>query len=331
MARKTYKNKFVTEELIEQINPINKKLVEKFLREKSTRCSGKTILAYQSDSNIFMVWNLLHNDNKLFTDIRKLELAEFFSFVADEMRVGSSRANRLRSFLSSLSIFIEKFYDTEYPNFHSIILKTIESAPKELRREKTILSNEQVNDLLEYFSKENKVIACWLALAVFSGSRFSELLRFTVDLIDESNTAFEDLFLETTHPVQTKGRGRSGKMLYKYILKDKFMPFYKEWLVEREGIMKKNNQEHNSIFIKTDGTPATDVTARYWVSLIEKRLGMSFYPHACRHFVVTEFARKKIPSQLIQSLIGWSSESMVSLYTDLTTKDTQWPELKALK
>jgi site-specific recombinase XerD len=95
--------------------------------------------------------------------------------------------------------------------------------------------------------------------------------------------------------------------------------------------MDKNSQEHDSFFIKSDGTPATDVTARYWVSLIEKRLGIPFYPHACRHFVVTEFARKKIPSQLIQSLIGWSSESMVSLYTDLTTKDTEWPELNALR
>jgi site-specific recombinase XerD len=331
MSRKTFKNKFVTLELIEQINPINKKLVERFLREKSTRSSKTTIKAYESDSNIFMVWNLLNNENKLFTDVKKLELAEFFSFVADEMKVGSSRANRLRSFLSSLSIFIEKFYDTEYPNFHSIVLKTIESAPKELRREKTILSNEQVTDLLEYFSKENKAIACWLALAVFSGARFAELLRFTTDLLDENNTAFGDLFLETTHPVQTKGRGRSGKMLYKYIIKDKFMPFYKDWLIERERIMKENNQEHLSIFIKTDGTPATDTTARYWVSLIEKRLGSSFYPHACRHFVVTEFARKKIPSQLIQSLIGWSSESMVSLYTDLTAKDQDWSELDALR
>jgi site-specific recombinase XerD len=331
MPRKTFKKVFVTEELISQINPENKNLVKRFIKEKSNRSSKTTLPAYQSDSNIFFVWNLLYNDNKLFTEIKKIEFADFFSFVVDEMQVGASRQNRLRSFLSSLSNFIEKFYDAEYPHFKNIVLKTIESAPKEPRREKTILSNEQVTDLLEYFSKENKAIACWLALAVFSGARFAELLRFTTELLDENNTAFGDLFLETTHPVQTKGRGRSGKMLYKYIIKDKFMPYYKAWLLEREEIMKKNSQEHNSIFIKQDGSPASDTTARYWVSLIEKRLGMPFYPHACRHFTVTEFARKKIPSQLIQSLIGWSSESMVTLYTDLSAKDMVWDELQNLK
>src|SRR5574343_877384 len=101
MARKTYRKVIVTEELLQQVNPENKKLVERFLKEKSTRTSEVTIKNYKSDSNIFFVWNLKYNDNKLFTDIKKLELSDFFSFTIEELKWGSARNNRVRSFLSS--------------------------------------------------------------------------------------------------------------------------------------------------------------------------------------------------------------------------------------
>lgn len=331
MPRKTFKKVFVTEELISQINSENKKFVARFIKEKSTRSSKTTLPAYQSDANIFFVWNLLYNDNKIFTEIKKIEFADFFSFVVDEMQAGSSRQNRLRSFLSSLSNFIEKFYDSEYPNFKNIVLKTIESAPKEPRREKTILSESQVNDLLHYLSTVDSQRACWVALAAYSGSRFSELLRFTTDLLDENHTAFGDLFMETTRTVKTKGRGRDGKLLYKYILKDKFLPYYKKWLEDRSILMEKTGQSHNYIFINQDGTPATDSTARYWVSTIEKYLKVPFYPHCLRHHLVTEFSKKNIPPMLIKDLVGWSGLEMVSLYDDSSSKDKIWHELDALK
>jgi integrase len=331
MPRKTYRKLITTPELISQINIQNSQLAEKFLKEKATRSSPMTIKSYRCDLNLFFVWNLLNNDNKFFIDIKKLELANFFSFATDELQWGSSRCNRLRSTLSSFSIFIEKFFDSEYPQFHSIVLKTIESVPRNERREKTILTNEQVENLLAYLKETDSQIACWFALAVFSGSRFSELLRFDMQTIDENHTAFGDLFLETLKQVKTKGRGRSGKLLYKYILRERFLPYYKQWIENREKILKEKKQEHDFLFIKKDGTPANEGTARGWVSLIEKFLGVPFYPHSARHFIVTEFSRKNIPPALIQFLVGWSSISMVSLYDDRSAKDSEWKELENLR
>jgi site-specific recombinase XerD len=331
MTRKTFRMKIVTQELVRQINPENKKLVERFLKEKATRSSPTTVENYKSDADIFFVWNVLHNENKLFTEIKKLEFSDFFSFASNSMQWKSARMNRMRSFLSSLSQFIEKFLDDDYPTFRNIILKTIESSPKEAAREKTILSDEQVEKLLKYLGQNDTQKACWLALAAFSGSRFSELLRFTVDLLDANRTAFGDLFLETTKPIKTKGRGKDGKLLHKYILKDRFLPYYNAWLVDRERIMKEHNQEHNALFIKEDGTPAGDGTVRSWISGMEKFLGVNLYPHALRHFLVTEFSRKNIPPMLIKDLVGWSSLEMVNLYNDLTSKDMQWKELDNLK
>ncbi len=331
MPRKTFK-KNITEGILDKINPKNLDLSKRFLKDKSSRCSDKTIKGYESDLNIFWSWNYIHNENKFFIDIKKLEFSDFISFAVDEMKWGAMRTNRVRSVLSSLSIFIEKFFDTDYPQFRNVILKVIESTPKDQRREKTVLSDEQVESLLQHLSETDKQKACWLSLAVTSGARFSEILRFKTDLIDENRRAFGDLFLETTKQIKTKGRGRSGKLLHKYILAEAFLPHYKEWLKERSKIIEKSGiEDHLFIFINNDGTPAEDYVIRNWFVGFEKFLGVDVYPHAFRHYATTLLSRKNIPHQLIKELFGWNSVNMVELYDDQTAKDRSWSELDNLK
>jgi integrase len=221
--------------------------------------------------------------------------------------------------------------DEEFPDFHNAVLRTIESAPKEIRREKTILTDEQVEDLLNHLAKKNKQQACWVALAVTSGARFTELLAFETDLIDENRTAFGDIFLETTRQIKTKGRGKSGKLLFKYILKEKFLPFYREWLEEREKILKEKKLKHNFLFIKQDGTPATGATIRGWIEGFEKYLDVPFYTHCLRHYLTTLLSKKNIPPMFIKELFGWEDLSMVSVYDDQTLKDRNFPELENLR
>jgi integrase len=331
MPRRTFRNKITSEELTRQINPKNLDLMKRFLKEKSTRASDKTIVVYESNLTIFFTWNLLYNENKEFVNIKKLEFADFFSFAVDELKLGSAKLNNMRSTLSSLSSFIEKFFDEEYPNFRNVILKVIESSPKETRREKTILTDEQIERLLEYLKETDKQKACWVALAITSGARFSELLLFDTDLIDENRTAFGDIFLETTRQIKTKGRGKSGKLLYKYILRDKFLPFYREWLEEREKILKEKGKDHKSLFIKSDGDPATPSVVRGWVEEFEKYLKVPFYTHALRHYLTTLLSKKNIPHILIKEIFGWSSLEMVLIYDDSTAKDRTYKELENLK
>ena len=79
-------------------------------------------------------------------------------------------SGRMKSTLSSLSNYIEKFLDDQFPAYRSIVLKAVESMPKNPTREKTVLSEDQANKLLDYFSKSenpyNIQISCWLALAL---------------------------------------------------------------------------------------------------------------------------------------------------------------------
>jgi site-specific recombinase XerD len=332
MTRKTFKRVITSPELSEKINPKNKKLAERFLREKDVRSSSGTVEGYKSDLEIFFTWNLTENDNKFFVDVKKLELAEFFSFTVSELRWSSSRFSRMRSCLSSFSQFIVRFFDEDYPTFKNLVLLAVESMPKNAVREKTILSEEQVNGLLKYLV-DNKEYqdSCWLSLAIASGARFSELLRFTTDLIDENKTAFDGIFLESTRAIKTKGRTKSGKMLVKYIIKDIFLPYYHLWLKEREEIMTKNNKDHKSIFIKENGDPAEAGSVRSWLTKFEKFLDVPFYPHCTRHFSTTYLSKVGLPATLIKEIFGWESVDLVSLYDDTNFTEKKWKELDNLK
>lgn len=332
MSRTTFKKVITSEENLEKINPKNKKMAERFLKEKDTRSSDGTIENYRSDLNIFFTWNLLENDNKFFVDIKKIEFSDFFSYCMSELKWGSARFSRMRSCLSSFSNFIEKYFDEDYPMFRNVILKAIESMPKTYRREKTILSDEQLDSLLKKLVDGKKYqMACWLALAISSGARFSELLRFDIDIINEENLAFDDIFIETMKPIKTKGRTKEGKVINKYIIKELFLPYYKLWLPERESILLETGQKHNKLFIRKDGLPIESGGIRNWIEHFEKELGIPFYPHCLRHYTTTYLSRIGLPDTLIKEIFGWASVDMVEIYTDLTAKDRKWEELGKLK
>lgn len=333
MGRDTFRNKITSDELKSQINQDNIKMWERFLREKNTRCADTTIENYNSDLNIFFTWNLLHNDNKFFVNIKKIEFADFFTYAVSELQWKSARFGRMKSCLSSLSEFIVKYFDEEYPQFRNVILKAIESMPKNPAREKSVFTEDEINGLMSYLENdlENKQETCLLALAISSGARKSELLRFTTDVIDENNLAFEDMFLETTKKIKTKGRTKQGKMVHKYIIKDIFMPKYNEWLKERNEILKEKGVEHDYIFIKKDGTPATTSTLESWILKWDKHLDKPFYMHSLRHYTTTYLSRLGFSSDLIVEIFQWGSADMVKIYNDLSAKDKKWKELGNLK
>ena len=164
MARETFKKQITSPELTAQFNPKNVKLVDKFLKYKNTSKSDGTVTGYTSDLNIFFTWNLLENDNKLFTDMKKIEFADFFGYGVEELRWSSNRFSRIRSALSSLSEFIERFYDEEFLNYRNIVLKAVDLMPKSPVREKTILSEEQIDYLLDHLKntlKDHKRHVFW--------------------------------------------------------------------------------------------------------------------------------------------------------------------------
>ena len=331
IGRKTFKLVITSPELIEKINPENKRLVDRFFKNYRTKRSAKSADSYKSNYNIFFVWNLLYNNNKFFVDIKKLEMMDFFDFGSANLKWSPNRYSQVWSSLSVLSDFVENMMDEIYPQFRNIV-KKIDKPVKEPVRKKSIFTQAEMDSLMNWLDENNKVQQkCLLALILSSGARISELNRFDINIIDLNNIAFYGLFLETTDDMQVKGRGVNGKRIIRYIIKDIFVSHYLNWLPLREEIMKKNNQEHNCLFIKSDGTPAINATLRSWMEKWDKFLDKPWYPHAGRHYWCSYLSAIGLESDLIQELQNWQSQDMVILYNDNTAKDKKWKGLDKLK
>ena len=333
-GRKTFRKVITSPELTAQINKENIKLMERFLKNFATKRSPKSVTVYRSNLTMFLTWNLLYNENKLFTDIRKIEYADFFDFCVSELRWNANRYHQCHSSLSSFSAWIENYFDEDYPQFRNLLPK-IEKPSKEAVREKTVLKEEDIDKIFTVLEEQNRTQEqCLLALAISCGARVSELAQFTISLIDEENTVFDGLFLETTEKIRTKGSGVQGKLLKKYILKDMFLPYYHKWLVEREEIMKATGQEHDCLFITKDGNPANADRLRDWVSTWGDIVDQPSYPHMYRHYQISLLKRLEIDDDLIVYLTGWAEgtgHTMISIYNDNELTETQFACLSNLK
>lgn len=330
-GRKTFRKVITSPELIEQINPKNVKLMDRFLKNFATKRSPNSVVSYRSNLNIFFTWNLLENENKFFVDVKKRELMEFFDYCVTELKWGSQRFAQMHSSLSSFSRFIETFYDDEYPLFRNLLPK-IEKPVKEAVRKKSVFSKDELDKLMSWLGENGRVNEqCLLATMMASGARISELGRFTVSMIDENHTAFDGLFLETTEEMRVKGRGTSGKHINRYLIKDLFLPYYKKWLPIREKIMKEHGKNHDYVFITKNGDPAGVSTFNGWIEKWDTVLDKHLYAHSIRHFWTTYLLSFGLEKEFVQSLQSWSSDTLVDLYNDATVKDRKWKNLDKLR
>lgn len=313
MGRNIKQNKITSPELWEKVNPENKRLLEDFLSYlRSIQRSETTIAGYKNDAEIAMTWCLLHNNNKPFVKWTKRDVVALQNWLLNENENSPARVRRIKSVLSSMSNYIENILDDEYEGFRSIIRK-IENPVNQATQEKTVLSKEQceylLNTLMERGWYEK---ACCAALALYSGRRKAELVRFKVSYFDDENIIYGSLY-KTPEQVRTKGRG-NGKMLYCYTLAKDFKPYFDAWMKYRE----ENNIESEWLFPDHDDPSEhlSSDTLSSWAKTYSNILGVPFYHHACRHYFTTALHESGIPDSVLQNLIGWSSASMLNVYID---------------
>jgi site-specific recombinase XerD len=319
MPRKTEQHSIVTPELWDAVSKENKELMNEFVEYcKSTSKSPQTIEGYTNDIMIFYVWNLQNNNNKFFIDLTKRDVMKYQNWLVNDLKVSSNRVRRLKSSISSMSKFIEAIMDDLYPDFRPIINK-VPAPPKQDVRDKTVLSDEQVDYLLNYLVEKGKYQqACAVALAVASGSRKSEILRFKVSYFVDENIKYNALY-KTPEKIKTKGRSL-GKYIYRYVLVKQFKPYFDLWMKQREelGIVGEE-----LFWNKRNGVwkPADIVTLNSWSLTFSKILGVDWYWHCNRHYFTTALCQANIPADIIKDIIGWESTDMVSIYNDTEVDD----------
>lgn len=318
MARSTVYNQITTEEKISKISENNTWLINEFLDYlASIDRSPKTIVAYKNDLHIFFCWNMENNNNKEFVKINKREIAKFQNHAINEWKWSPKRVRRVKSTISSLSNFIENILDEEYgfENFRSII-KKIESPANEAVREKTVLSDEQVELLMDTLVERGeyeKAVA--IAICAFSGMRKSELLLMKMEYFDSERIVFDCLY--KTDKIRTKGRGRQGKQLNKYIMTkvDKYLDLWKKKR-EELGI----NSEWVFV-VKQNGEWIKRSSVDAWTDEFSEILNEDFYFHSLRHYVCTQMSSNSLPAEVIREYFGWSDVGLIQIYNDASAVD----------
>lgn len=322
MARQTDKVLTTSEEEINNILPENKELLDDFINYlESTDHATTSLKVYRNNLEIFFIYLTNYCKNKDFVDIKKRDILSFQSYMVKH-NLSSARIKNIKSSISSCSNFIENVLDEEkkWENFKNIVNKIPAPNPNPVR-EKTILEDEQCQKLLDYLVENKKYAqACAFALAWASGRRKSELLRFKRSYINDDNLQYGALY-KTPEKIKTKGAGK-GKFIPLYILKSKFKPYFDLWMEERERLGVPNDID--DIFVnKRKGVweSAKVSLLDSWADSFSKFLDVDFYWHCMRHQFTTGLLKAKIPSSIVQKIIGWTSGDMVNLYNDSNIDD----------
>lgn len=323
-GRTTVYNNITSPEKLAQVNPENTYLENEFMDIlASANKSKETIKQYRANLHVFWCWNLEYNNNMAFPKISKRHFVKWQNHCINELGWSPKRVRTVKATLSSLSNAIESYLDDEYPDFRSVIRK-IESPPDETVRKKTILKMADFQPVLDRLVENKEYMkACVLAIALFSGRRKAELTRFKVSYFNDENLICGGALYKTPEKMQTKGRGKNGKLLDVYILAKQFKPYFDLWMEERARL----GIESDWLFPKYqdgkwhDEKINTSLIDSYTRSF-ERILGKPIFPHLFRSIFVTHLLEQNLPEDVVQMIIGWSSKEMISHY-DLRNNDSK--------
>lgn len=321
MARKTARVLTTSPEDYDKYNKQNIELANEFYKYlKSVKRSAGTIVGYKNDLDIFFGYLLNECGNKSIIDCKMRDFVNFQGYMLDSGELSPARIRRIKSSVSSFSNAIELLYSDEFPNFRNLIRK-VESPKNEPVREKTILSQDQIEMLLsELVSQKRYEEACCIALAAYSGRRKSELFRFKVTDFDDSKLLFGTLY--RSDPIKLKGRS-GGKYASCYTLAKQFKPYLDLWMNERSELGIKSewlfpDRADNSV-------PRSTSAISVWMDRATSILGVDVYAHSFRHAYVTFLAAAGLPNSVIVEIMRWeksTGDSMVSIYNDTDVSES---------
>ena len=297
-----------------EVSAQNKDIVKKFLAYcKANDRSPQTIAQYDQWLRVFFSWNCKENGNKFFIDMDAGDFMLYIGYLR-ELDVSPRRIAALKSVLSSMSKMIQRIYRTTWPNFRNQV-SDLEAVYIEPVREKTVLSTAQVDEILNsLIEKKEYQVACYLSLVCASGARKAEILQMKTSFFGEKGNTVFNGYMYLTPKIRTKGRGKRGKMIGKYVIKPLFDKYYDLWMAERARL----GIDCEYLFVskrKGKYEPAQVSTANSFARTISVISNEDFYTHSGRHYFCTMLKSMNLPDDVIMQIFGWSS-NMISIYDD---------------
>lgn len=258
--------------------------------------SGNTIDAYRRD--LYSLCSFLQNLDVQDLDlIKRIHLNMYIKDLYDKNYTPFTIARQIAS--------IKGFF--KWTCINEILLNNPALALEQPKLPKRLPKVLSVNEIKELLSKDmsimNKAI---FELLYASGLRVSELADITLNNID----------LPAKY-VKCLGKGSKerivpmGEMACKAI---------KDYLKEREYIVKKYNLTLKYCFIKENGKKLTRQDVYSFISSIGKNINKTISPHTIRHSFATHLLENGADLRIVQELLGHSDVSTTQLYTHISKK-----------
>lgn len=295
----------------EYVNEDNKILVKEFMEYISaTDKSPETKISYFHNLQLFFQWVMNERGNKFFADLKKRDFMAWLSYLVDTQKLSPSRVRHLRSTVSSLSNFCENVLadeDERFKGYRNLILK-IPAPPLENVRQKTYLTDEQINQLLDWLEEQQAWKDClYITLSFCTGARKSEIRQFKRSDFTEENLING---MYRTSVKRAKGKGRQGKQRVFLVPKDIIDRYLKLYLETR-------TDDLDDLFVtkyKGEIRCASPTTFNSWCDKYSKYLGVPVYPHCYRSSIATVLKERGKDVTKIQKMLGHKDLSTTMIY-----------------
>jgi len=238
-------NKFFNSEDWEQVNLLNKEIMDDYKMElKQNQKSEGTIKQYFSDWKIIMLFIYRKLDNRYILELTKKDFRKFSLWLSEDCNMSNARVNRILSSLRSLLTYCEDDDELDYENNQA---KKVKGLPKKPVRDIIFLTDEQViklkNKLVEMKDYQKATL---LMLSYDSAARKNELFQIK-----------KECFYDVNRRYTNKVVGKRGK-IFPLVYFDETYKLAQLYLKQRgeddipdmwiSGIENKKPVSHNTIY-----------------------------------------------------------------------------------
>ena len=185
-GRQRVYNRSYSEEVWNQVNPLNKELMEDYKMELTQNQKSKgTIKGYWNDWQIIMIYILKRLNNRYILELSKKDFRKFSLYLTEECQVSNARHNRLMSALRSLLTFCEEDDEIDYDNN---VARKVKGLKKDPVKDIVFISNDSIMKLKDKLIENQEYQkATLLMLAYDSSGRKNELFQVQKECFYDEN------------------------------------------------------------------------------------------------------------------------------------------------
>lgn len=258
--------------------------------------ANNTILAYRADLYSLSEF-LTQNGIKVLSDISRIHLNLYIKNLYDKKYTPRSITREI----ASIKGFFKWLSINEIIKHNPALAIEQPKLPKRLPK---VLTMKEINDLLDgSMSVLDKAV---LELLYAAGLRVSELADIQVNNID-INAKY----------IRCIGKGSKERVVP---IGNKACRAIKNYLKEREYILKKYNIKTKFCFIKENSKKLTRQDIYFFIKQLGKNIHKDISPHTIRHSFATHLLENGADLRVVQELLGHSDVSTTQLYTHISKK-----------